>query len=454
MNRGAAVLMILAGVATGPVGAQPPTTRVLDCTNGGCHAPVLNHTFLHGPTAVQACDACHDYKDPARHTFELKREGRDLCAFCHIDKSGTEGPVVHDPVAKGQCLSCHDPHGSVSRRMLKRETVPTLCADCHADVLKGSHAHEPAVTDCTACHQAHTSDHAMLLTTTRRELCLTCHQDVGKTAGGAIFAHEPAQGDCLQCHKPHASDQPGILLASPADLCISCHQDVGKEAAAAGHPHSVVSDARSCLNCHSPHGSDHANQLSRDTVSTCLVCHKQPIKVGKDRIVASVAEWSDDTLHKHGQIAQGDCSGCHGVHGAGLPNLLTRPYAGGFYQTYADDAYGLCFKCHDKSLALAPSAEKETAFRDGNRNLHFLHVAKAPQGRSCRACHTVHASRFEAQIADSVTYGQWKLPINFTPLDGGGSCAPGCHRPATYSRTMPPMPAPGAVPVPNGGSNR
>ena len=57
------------------------------------------------------------------------------------------------------------------------------------------------------------------------------------------------------------------------------------------------------------------------------------------------------------------------------------------------------------------------------------------QGRTCTACHTVHASRFEQQICDSVTFGDWQLPINYKPNEAGGSCAPGCHRAQTYTRT-------------------
>jgi predicted CXXCH cytochrome family protein len=328
--------------------------------------------------------------------------------------------------------------------MLKKDPLPALCADCHKDVLKGSHVHEPAAADCLACHKAHDSDHAKLLTLDPRPLCISCHAEVGRAASGSAHPHKPAEGDCLQCHAPHASDQVKVLKAAPAELCLSCHADVGKAAAAASHPHSAVSDVRACLNCHTAHGSEHAKLLPKDTVGTCLECHAKPIPVDKDRIVQAVAELADPKLHKHGPIAKDDCSGCHGVHGANLADLLHKPYATGFYQPFTDDAYALCFNCHDRALATVPTAEKETGFRDGTRNLHWLHVAKSPQGRSCRACHTVHASRFEAQIADTVTFGQWKLPINYTPTERGGSCSPGCHATAKYDRVMAAKPAPAA----------
>ena len=66
----------------------------------------FSHQVLHGPTAVSACESCHESVDPAAHSFKMKRPGRQLCDFCHIDKTGTEGPIVHKPVADGDCTGC------------------------------------------------------------------------------------------------------------------------------------------------------------------------------------------------------------------------------------------------------------------------------------------------------------------------------------------------------------
>jgi predicted CXXCH cytochrome family protein len=186
-------------------------------------------------------------------------------------------------------------------------------------------------------------------------------------------------------------------------------------------------------------------------------------------------------MHKHGPVAQGDCAKCHTVHGGDLSHLLTKALSDEFYQAFSPAAYELCLSCHDPRVFAAPAAnpkpagaamapgagsaaagtaragvggvpEMQTGFRDGTRNLHALHVNKTPQGRSCRSCHTTHASRFQAQIADSVQYGQWNLPINFTPTPTGGSCAPGCHKPERYDRGStapmdPSLKGPGAAPA-------
>ena len=417
----------------------PPTTRVANCTEGGCHAAQIEKKFLHGPNAVQACDACHDNVDPAKHAFQLKRPGQQLCNFCHIDKTGREGPVVHKPVADGQCLGCHDPHGSSSPKMLKKDTTPELCLSCHKEIVSADHVHKPVSEDCAKCHRPHTSNNEKLLTMDKRSLCLSCHENVAKTIAGAPHPHEPTKGDCLQCHQPHASNEIKELRAAPKDLCLSCHKQVTETINNCKRPHGAVTDGRSCLNCHTPHGSDQVKQLVQDQTGTCLQCHKDPIVVSKEKTVPGVPELAAPGLHKHGPVAEDNCAACHGVHGGERDNLLVANFTTNFYQAFSEDAYELCFKCHNKSLILAQPAQDQTKFRDGSRNLHAVHVngGSTAQGRSCRACHTVHASRFENQINETVPFGQWRLPINYAATETGGSCAPGCHRAQKYDRITP-----------------
>ncbi|MFO0832608.1 MAG: cytochrome c3 family protein [Phycisphaerales bacterium] len=438
----ALILLVVAGVAViaRVAGAQPdlvdpgrrPTGKVTSCTTAGCHARQLDHKVLHGPTAVSACDACHEYKDASAHTFSMKRQGIELCAFCHIDKTVTEGPVVHEPFAKGQCAGCHDPHGADTRALLKKPVVSQLCVDCHKDTMKGTHAHEPAAKDCTQCHRPHVADHAKLLVKPGKELCMTCHEEVGRAIASMKHPHKPAQGDCLDCHSPHATDNERILKKAPQELCTSCHAEVGRTIAGATVPHGAVTDAKSCINCHSGHASDHPKQLVKDPVAACLACHNKPIVVDGKRTVPAAGEVGVEEFHKHGPIKMGECGACHDVHGGKHQDLLVEQYDKTFYQKYTENAYVLCFRCHQRSMLTATEAGEETGFRNGTRNLHAIHVKE--QGRSCVACHNVHASRNETMVADSVSFGQWNLPLNFVKTPTGGSCAPGCHKPESYER--------------------
>jgi len=79
-----------------------------------------------------------------------------------------------------------------------------------------------------------------------------------------------------------------------------------------------------------------------------------------------------------------------------------------------------------------------TKFRNGDQNLHYLHVNKDERGRTCRACHEVHASQQKHQIRDAVPYGHtgYMLKINFTQTATGGTCAKTCHVTRSYTNSV------------------
>ena len=62
-------------------------------------------------------------------------------------------------------------------------------------------------------------------------------------------------------------------------------------------------------------------------------------------------------------------------------------------------------------------------------------TARPERGRTCRACHEVHASQQDHHIREGVPYGPkgWMLKINYTKLPTGGSCAKTCHAPKAYN---------------------
>jgi predicted CXXCH cytochrome family protein len=142
-------------------------------------------------------------------------------------------------------------------------------------------------------------------------------------------------------------------------------------------------------------------------------------------------------MFKHGPIADGNCAGCHQPHGSDNTRLLQKSYPESFYKGFNTKDYDLCFSCHDKQLATLEQTANLTNFRNGERNLHFVHVNKSDRGRSCRACHEVHASAQPLHIRESVPYGSWKMPINYKRTESGGSCAPGCHKQFGYDRVNP-----------------
>jgi predicted CXXCH cytochrome family protein len=93
--------------------------------------------------------------------------------------------------------------------------------------------------------------------------------------------------------------------------------------------------------------------------------------------------------------------------------------------------------CHEKDLAAEEWTTTMTGFRNGEQNLHYVHVHKAVKGRTCRACHDAHATNNPRHIRDSVPFGNWSLPVGYTKTETGGQCLPGCHQMFRYDRKNP-----------------
>jgi predicted CXXCH cytochrome family protein len=136
-------------------------------------------------------------------------------------------------------------------------------------------------------------------------------------------------------------------------------------------------------------------------------------------------------------VQQNDCYACHDPHGSANPLILKKYFPKEFYKPYATESYAMCFDCHNKDIALDKMTTKLTNFRNGDVNMHYLHVNKE-KGRSCKACHQVHAGNQDKHVRKEVPFGgSWKLPVNFTKTPNGGSCVVGCHKPKAYDRTNP-----------------
>jgi len=433
-----AALAILASAQMAFAQTTRPSTVLAAESCVDCHAGVKNYKVVHGPVNVNACDACHKLTDPSKHIFTPVRDKTETCTFCHkLDLHNN--PVIHKPVTEGQCLQCHNPHGGKTSNFLRGETMTDLCAKCHKDVTGGkSHVHGPvAAGACASCHQGHSSKFPKLLAVQGRDLCLSCHSEMKAQMAKVKFQHKAVEQDCSICHDAHASNFAMQIKQSPLQLCTSCHEHDKIKAAAmdSTHKHSVVTNDAACLNCHTAHGGDLAKLMRTDQIKVCMKCHDQKIDRGKDvKAVAAVSELLDPKMIKHGPAADGNCGGCHNVHGSNVSRLLKKEYPEVFYQGFALDKYDLCFTCHDKQLVVTEKTTGLTNFRNGEVNLHYLHVNKSDKGRSCRACHTVHASSNSSQIRDSVPYGKWQMPLNFKKAETGGSCSPGCHKPLEYDR--------------------
>ncbi len=383
-----------------------PTRETASCVAGGCHAGITGRPVVHAPVAQGLCMDCHQYTSARDHLFRLTTPPQDLCLKCH-ETDYLSRQHVHGPVAIGACLICHDPHSS---------------------------------------------SNPMLLTMRRDKLCLDCHAEKMPEGRAARHLHKPMRDGCTGCHDPHASDVRYQLHDDGSTLCLRCHEGVRELLASSAITHGPAGDGDGCAACHNPHFTELPYLQKKPQPQLCLECHDRPVETADGRVLADMAALLADNPNHHGPIRDGDCTACHQPHAGDHFRLLLKAYPPEFYAAFELERYTLCFNCHLPDMVLDESGTGLTGFRDGDRNLHWLHVNQA-KGRTCRACHEVHASKRPFHIRESVPFGSsgWLLDINFTQIDGGGQCAPACHKPKTYRRNGTPSLS---VPAAYGTGNR
>jgi predicted CXXCH cytochrome family protein len=413
---------LLLALAAGCLAARGALAAPPGCASAECHGPLLRGRSVH--EVAGDCESCHEpvadrHPVPGERTFRLTQLPPALCADCH--ETGASHSTVHPPFGRGTCTICHAPHAAPEPRLVRRP-IAALCRTCHADPAALPAPHGPvAAGDCLACHAPHESDPAQLLRKPADTLCFDCHAEVRDELGKRAV-HGALENGCTSCHAPHGAARPKLLAAPVAALCGDCHAEVTEALASARVVHPPAVEEGGCVACHAPHAADHAQLLARPTGELCLSCHR-------DAVPAAPA-------FQHAPVGDGDCTACHDPHAGARAGLLARAFPDGRYAPYEERTYALCFDCHDAALARFPDTSFATGFRDGDRNLHFVHV-NAKKGRSCALCHAVHGAPNPALLATAVRFGAWELPLGFRKTATGGSCAPGCHQKEAYDREQP-----------------
>ncbi len=435
--RCAAAVLPAAWLALPAAAQEKPAGQTPTCTSGGCHADTTGRKVMHAPVAGGACLECHEYAVPQQHIFRLTAPKRDLCGRCH--QLGLSSNV-HEPVAQGDCTGCHDPHGSDHAVLLVADRAGDLCVTCHErGAFEGAFVHGPvAVGACVVCHESHSSSHEALLARDPKKLCLECHAERAPQGAAARHQHRPMEQGCTTCHEPHASNVRYQLRTPNPDLCLGCHEGIRKLVNSAPVVHGILGDSDGCVRCHDPHFTQLPYLQRAAQPALCLQCHDRPVQTPDGRNLADMAALLKENPDHHGPIREGACTACHQPHAADHFRLLLREYPPEFYAPFDPQRYALCFSCHLGDLVQDPSGTGLTNFRDGDLNLHWLHVNQE-KGRTCRACHEVHASRHPFHVRESVPFGLggWMLAINFERGGDGGTCAPACHKSRSYRRSAP-----------------
>ncbi|WP_136810113.1 cytochrome c3 family protein [Desulfosediminicola flagellatus] len=339
----------------------------------------------------------------------------------------------HEPFANKKCKSCHESGAPCGNDLVS--LAPELCLNCH-EKYSGMYSHSPSSSgECLFCHNAHESEYDFLLKEDEPDICYACHEQIKeKMNDDQNSTHTPAVDNCTICHTPHVSDTSSKLLKKNVkSLCTECHfeEDITLpiDLDRVIHKHRPVESETSCLHCHAPHATFFDSHLLAEPLDLCLHCHDKEVTAYDGATLVNMKEiLKNNTIH-HGPIKEKNCSGCHSPHGSDFYRILLAEYPKDFYtDTFDKNAYNLCFNCHESAVLQERETTTLTNFRDGKRNLHYLHINKSEKGRTCRACHEIHASNQFNHIRESVPYGKIKWPLKlqyeaqFADVDNGIPC--------------------------------
>ena len=261
--------------------------------------------------------------------------------------------------------------------------------------------------------------------------CVECHNNLVEHE----VMHMPAEDACDNCHEAtgEAHPQDGVkgftLMDEMPDLCFYCHEEPVIQA----HGHQPVMN-KECLACHDAHGSSEPTLLKLPEQELCLSCHNRTYRTDTSETI-NIRQLIRGQGMAHTAITDGGCIFCHQPHGSGFRAMLNEQYPAEDYLPAKTKNFELCFLCHDTDIIDAERTEWGTNFRNGDRNLHQLHI-NGNKGRNCRMCHNLHGSPRKFLIEETVGFGNWEMNMNFITVENGGSCLPGCHGRQSYDRLI------------------
>jgi predicted CXXCH cytochrome family protein len=288
--------------------------------------------------------------------------------------------------------------------------------------------------DCGICHTSSDPRNPGPTKKAGTALCLRCHDEFQEIMERR-YKHPPAVVACTNCHNPHDSTEKKLLHEEQSAQCFDCHANVKALVENAAVKHGALTTGRKCANCHNPHGANIEKLLTALPFDQCIGCHSvDDMKDWNGVTLTNYKRALDENRVWHKPVAAKDCSACHKTHGGKNFRLLVSEYPAQFYAPYDLKNYALCYGCHNDKVVSAEQTRTLTNFRDGTRNLHYVHVHKLDRGRTCRACHDVHAAKQDHRMRDGVPYGRegWILKIAFNKTPTGGACAKSCHEARTY----------------------
>jgi predicted CXXCH cytochrome family protein len=393
------------------------------------------------------------------------------------------GAVRLDREGEMQCTSCHDAHSDRWGDFLVMDgKFSELCISCHQrlDWAGSAHNSSPATyrgggldpwpeTDwtsvaangCSNCHTSHSAGYpqTLLRFPLEEENCLVCHdgslarKDVAADfrklyrhpVDAYLGVHEPTEQfdnmprhvECHDCHNPHAASD---WRASAPDVAGALNGAPG--ASIAGTPLDRVRfQYEVCFRCHADGPGEPSPIIERQYAESNIRLKFEPgnpsyhpvADPGRNPDVPSLlSPWIPSSIiycsdcHASDAGPAVDASGAAGPHGSKWRFLLERQYETEDLIPESENAYDLCYKCHDRNSILS----------DRSFPTHRLHIVD--ERTPCSICHDPHGvSRVQADPSSGTHLINFDVSV-VTPATSGilrfedtgnnhGSCSMTCH---------------------------
>jgi hypothetical protein len=236
----------------------------------------------------------------------------------------------------------------------------------------------------------------------------------------AFSRHEPNVVTCTSCHSPHRSPPPAASSRAPGEQALSTRDPTRVE-------HEL------CDTCHAGGGLRAARSPVGDKLDVANRSFhpvRAPARGESGSVLPDLVGRSVNCSDCHGNS---DPDGPRGPHGSDVAFLLRAPYVTVDGASESEDAYGLCYGCHDRERVL-----ESIQFPEHRRHVVDLRT-------SCGTCHDAHGSvenraliRFgdysdRSPLMASARAGRLAFDSNGS---GAGACYVTCHgydhAPATY----------------------
>jgi predicted CXXCH cytochrome family protein len=374
----------------------------------------------------------------------------------------TGSPVQLDSSGQLQCTSCHDPHESRFPKFLVVDNTRSgLCVTCHTKPywFNSVHATSGRGWNSSGVDPWPNTD----FTTVATNGCENCHTPHGAGAAARLHTYTAEEDGCFVCHggnvtvKDVQSDF-GLPYRHPVADYSGVHDPLEDTPFMARHIE--------CSDCHNPHAATHANPTrgaagitidgapapeASALYEVCFRCHADGVNVPAPSIARRILQnnirlkfaLGNPSFHPVAGPGQNPdspslrppltetsvigCDECHRPHGSGWPYLFVQEYRTADNTAEGNQAYALCYQCHDRTSILGDrSFGEHQKHISGERTpcsaCHDPHGISATQGNSTNNTHLIN---FDVSIVQAVPEtGR----LEFVDLGSGqGSCYLLCH---------------------------